>query len=211
MSERNSFAFHQVTVGTLVAFQNKGLGYVARIIDPYRIMLIAGGRDATRDFISRWLLKDSDYRLHQIDQSSHVLARIDELRPEVILMDLDYLGAQSIALLKQMRTALMDRVVPIIVLSSPGREEYRWEAMLHGAKDHISKPPNRHDFMLRLRFFAEQYQDAQSRMHPSAAPIPDQRPVEGTVRSGDVGSRAQELGELNALLSRQMGGSVRRR
>jgi two-component system response regulator AtoC len=84
------------------------------------------------------MVLEKDHELYWAANAKEAMRRIQEHRPDLILMDIIMPGVDGIALLEAVRES--DRSVPIIMLTATKMVKTAVEAMKKGASDYILKP-----------------------------------------------------------------------
>jgi putative two-component system response regulator len=84
--------------------------------------------------------------------SSRVIAMVDEIHPDLILLDLHMPEPDGFAILRQLsERASADAYLPVLVISADITERAKEEALSLGANDFLSKPFNATEAVLRVR------------------------------------------------------------
>ncbi|MEM8613928.1 MAG: hybrid sensor histidine kinase/response regulator [Cyanobacteria bacterium P01_H01_bin.105] len=111
------------------------------------------------------LLSNQDYQLHYIDGAQRVIASLDIIQPDLILLDVMMPDIDGIELCKQIRSIPKWQATPITMVTALTRKEDLARCLNAGADDFISKPLNglelraRVTSMLRLK---RQHDDLQT-------------------------------------------------
>src|SRR3972149_7821172 len=84
------------------------------------------------------LLAPPDYNLHSFERGEEALSRLPEIKPDVVLLDLNLPGMSGLEVLRKIKVE--DGKIPIIVLTGYVSTESAIEAMKEGAFDYITKP-----------------------------------------------------------------------
>lgn len=100
--------------------------YVRRILSPYWIV------DAVAD-------------------GAAALARLDTVRPDLVLADVMMPRIDGFELLRQLRTDPKNATIPVILLSARAGEEARIEGLQAGADDYLIKPFSARELIARIR------------------------------------------------------------
>jgi EAL domain-containing protein (putative c-di-GMP-specific phosphodiesterase class I)/AmiR/NasT family two-component response regulator len=90
-----------------------------------------------------------------VTDSTHALARYDELRPDLVLLDLHMPGIDGYTLLDELRTRAGASYVPVIVLTADTTREAAHRALGLGARDFLTKPIDTLELTLRVRNMLE--------------------------------------------------------
>ena len=112
-----------------------------------RILFIAGN-PTFRPVVLRFLKRYDELNLVGT-VSEQVLAQAQELRPQVILLDLDMSDRTGLAILSALRASLPE--VGIIALSLLDAEGYRQAVLAAGANDLVLKNNLRSDLLPAIR------------------------------------------------------------
>ncbi|OGC77776.1 MAG: hypothetical protein A2Z27_02650 [candidate division Zixibacteria bacterium RBG_16_50_21] len=83
-------------------------------------------------------LSPAEYKLYSFLRGEEALERFPELKPDVVLLDLNLPGMSGLEVLKKIKTT--DGKIPVIVLTGHISTESAIEAMKEGAFDYITKP-----------------------------------------------------------------------
>src|SRR5947199_8577252 len=91
----------------------------------------------------RLLLKGEGYRTETVNSPAKVLATLNELEVDVVLMDLNYArdttsGQEGLDLLARIQA--LDSALPVVVMTAWANIELAVEAMRRGARDFVQKP-----------------------------------------------------------------------
>lgn len=101
-----------------------------------RILIIDDEKEARQ--AARRALEGKGYDLHEVGDRSSALARLEEVRPQVILSKIDLPGMEGISLLGEVRK-IVDP--PLVILITPiACVKMGIEALEAGAHDYIRKP-----------------------------------------------------------------------
>ena len=115
-------------------------------------ILVVDDHESNVILLRRILERAGHQRVHTTTQSSEVLARIDEVNPDLILLDLHMPPPDGLTILQQLaeRTAT-DDYLPVLVITADITEDAKERALSLGAKDFLSKPFNATEAVLRVR------------------------------------------------------------
>src|SRR5271167_4311378 len=89
------------------------------------------------------LLKGCGFSTEAVTHPAHVLSALQTGQFDAVLMDLNYTrdttsGSEGLELVSQIR--LMDRLLPVVVMTAWGSIDLAVEAMRRGASDFVQKP-----------------------------------------------------------------------
>lgn len=105
------------------------------------IILVVDDESDNFDVISV-LLSNQDYQFHYIDDAQRVIASLDIIQPDLILLDVMMPGINGIELCKQIRAIPKWQSIPITMVTALTRKEDLARCLNAGADDFISKPLN---------------------------------------------------------------------
>jgi signal transduction histidine kinase len=98
------------------------------------------------------LLARSGFRsVHGISDPRELLARYDELEPELIVLDLHMPGMDGYATLTALRARATAADLPVLVLTADATRSATHRALGLGANDFLTKPLDATELMLRVR------------------------------------------------------------
>lgn len=104
----------------------------------HRAILVVDDEPDIRSLLQE-ILEDEGYAVSTADTAAAAQACVDEIRPDLVLLDIWMPDMDGISLLKSWRSAgLLD--FPVIMISGHGTVETAVEATRHGAVDFIEKP-----------------------------------------------------------------------
>jgi two-component system KDP operon response regulator KdpE len=93
-------------------------------------------------------LRRHDFQIDTATSVSEALARYDEARPDLVLLDLGLPGAEGTDFIRAIRARA---ATPIIVLSAREGEHDKVEALDLGADDYLTKPFSVNELLARVR------------------------------------------------------------
>ena len=104
----------------------------------------------TREQLRKLLSFDPDIEVvAMVGSGEEAVEVVEEVRPDVILMDVNLPGIDGIAA----TTKVIERVptVQVVMLSVQGETDYLRRAMMAGARDYITKPPSADEMIDAIR------------------------------------------------------------
>ncbi len=107
-------------------------------------------------------LKEYGFEIFHHDDGNGVIHKIDEVRPELILLDIMLPVKDGIEILREIRNISQ---VPVIMLTAKGDDTDRIVGLELGADDYISKPFNPRELLARIKAVLRRYAP-ESDTHP---------------------------------------------
>lgn len=108
------------------------------------------------------LLEEKGYHnFIKIDESREAISVVDEMRPDVLLLDLNMPFVDGFDILKAIRSKPETQHMPVIILTSSSDSASKLKALELGATDFLAKPVDGSELSLRLRntLLVKAYQD----------------------------------------------------
>jgi len=97
-------------------------------------------------------LEDAGYqRFVLVEHSSEAMARIEEFRPDILLLDLMMPEVGGFDILQQVRAHPQMSHLPVIILTSSSDAATKLKALDYGATDFLAKPVDPSELILRVR------------------------------------------------------------
>ena len=125
------------------------------IVNSARI-LVVDDEEANLRLLERVLERAGFRNVVSTTDSRQVVELHRTERPDLILLDLHMPDVDGLELLQRLREEIPPRTyLPILVLTADVRPEIRLQALLHGAKDFLTKPLDTVEVMLRIRTLLE--------------------------------------------------------
>ncbi|MGF1547931.1 MAG: putative bifunctional diguanylate cyclase/phosphodiesterase [Thiotrichales bacterium] len=154
----------------------------------------------TLELMKKLLAADGYKRLVQELESTHALARIEEVKPDILLLNLAKPRASGIELLAALRDHPKLAALPVIILTASNDCESRLRALELGAADFLAKPIDPSELRLRVRnaLAAKAHADRLTYYDPQTN-LPNRRLFEKHLDW--VERKARRFGEHLALLS----------
>ena len=133
--------------------------------------------EATTMEVMQAFLEDAGYeRFELIENSSSAMIKIEELRPDILLLDLVMPQVTGFEILQQIRDHSLLSHLPVIILTSSSDADTKLKALDQGATDFLSKPVDPSELVLRVRntLAAKAYQN-QLAYYDSLTKLPNQK------------------------------------
>ncbi len=102
-------------------------------------ILVADDDQALLDTIT-WILKERGYHVIPVRGGENLLGRMDEERPDLLMLDIMMPKVDGLQLLEQVKRADRWRDLPVLMISSIPPEEATVKSLGLGAADFIAKP-----------------------------------------------------------------------
>ena len=107
-----------------------------RATDPFRVMVIDDD-PSVRDYMEA-LVSRQGYRVYAAADGEQALSQLDDVRPDLVTLDVVLPGVDGLETLKRIKQRMPD--VPVVMLSGHGQARNIVEAMRLGATDFLRKP-----------------------------------------------------------------------
>ncbi len=111
-------------------------------------ILLVDDEQSIRDTL-RMTLEYEGFEVADVDSGIRALEKIDEIRPDAIILDVKMSGLDGIETLERLRESHPH--IPVVLLTGHGSIETAVEATKKGAFDFLSKPPDREKILITLR------------------------------------------------------------
>jgi EAL domain-containing protein (putative c-di-GMP-specific phosphodiesterase class I) len=114
--------------------------------------LIADDHPPNVALLEQILRKAGAANVHSTTDANDVLGMFQELRPDIVLLDLHMPGLDGVEVMTKIRAVLADDdFVPIVVLTADATVDARNTVLTSGANDFLTKPVDRTEVVLRTR------------------------------------------------------------
>lgn len=114
-------------------------------------ILILDDEPANRQFLRHVLQPEGYGHLLEIPDGQDALERLDELRPDLILLDLMMPGFDGFAFMEALRRRSGAKDLPIVAVTADPTAAIRRRALASGASDFMVRPLSHADVRLRVR------------------------------------------------------------
>ncbi|NRP11906.1 Phosphate regulon transcriptional regulatory protein PhoB [Aliiroseovarius sp. xm-m-379] len=138
-------------------------------------ILLVEDEPAQREIL-RYNLTSEGYEVMMASNGDDALVMVDEVMPDLILLDWMLPGVSGIEICRQIKARKETRTIPVIMLSARSEEMDRVRGLETGADDYMVKPFSVSELMARIRTQLR-------RTRPAA--IGQQLEFEGIVLDGD--------------------------
>lgn len=186
-------------------------------------ILIVDDEESNIEMLTRVLRRAGYAHVHATADSRQAERLFQELRPDIVLLDLrmPYLGGFEV--LERLAPLLpIDGFVPILVISADFSPESKQRALSMGAKDFLSKPFDSIEVLLRIRNLLEarhvalavleQNQALEQRVRERSRELAqaqieilDRLALAAEFRDDETRQHTQRVGEMSAKIARALG------
>jgi CheY-like chemotaxis protein len=104
-----------------------------------RTILIVDDFDDTRLLLRTWLRKKG-YRVAEAENGNEAIAKAQELKPDLIIMDVEMPELDGLSATRQIRALKDSAALPIIAVSAYGADQFRESALAAGCNEYVSTP-----------------------------------------------------------------------
>ncbi|WP_152225127.1 PleD family two-component system response regulator [Pseudomonas sp. SCB32] len=121
------------------------------------MVLLVDDQPMIGEAVRRALADDPSIDFHFCADPQQAIALAIQIKPTVILQDLVMPGADGLALVRDYRTNVATRDIPIIVLSTKEEPSVKSAAFSAGANDYLVKLPDAIELVARIRYHSRSY------------------------------------------------------
>ncbi len=118
-------------------------------------ILVVDDQDISIRLLEAILKKDGFTNITLTTDPRQVKALYQEIRPEVLILDLTMPHLDGFQIMEQLKEIDGDTYLPIIVISDEQNQEVRFRALESGAKDFLNKPYDRVEVLIRIKNMIE--------------------------------------------------------
>ena len=102
------------------------------------------------------LLEDLGYDVREARDGVEALDAVDELEPDLILLDVDMPRLDGIAVCERLKAHPLRRLIPIVILTASSDRDTRLRGIAAGADDYLSKPFDPKELLIRTNVLLRQ-------------------------------------------------------
>ena len=99
------------------------------------------------------LLTKKGYQVRTAENGEEALRRLQEDKPDLILMDVVMPGQNGVQLTRTITRDPQYAAIPVIICSSKNQETDRVWGMRQGARDYVVKPVNPDELLAKIKAF----------------------------------------------------------
>lgn len=118
-------------------------------VEPQREILVIDDDELIQKSVTD-VLRQEGYSVHAAADAHDALILLKDLRPSLILLDVDIPGINGLELLRKLKAGAVTANVPVFMLSGHNRREVVMEAYREGAVEFIAKPFKRELLLQKL-------------------------------------------------------------
>ena len=116
---------------------------------PIQNILIVEDSPTDRQYLSD-ILSKKGYKISTVDSAEEALAKIKDLRPDLVLMDIVLPGQNGYQATRELSRDEATKHIPVIICTTKGQETDRFWGMKQGARDYIVKPVSQADLLAKI-------------------------------------------------------------
>jgi len=166
-------------------------------------ILVADDLAANRELLLA-LLEDLGYDVREARDGVEALDAVDELEPDLILLDVDMPRLDGIAVCERLKSHPMRRLIPVVILTASNDKQTRLRGIAAGADDYLSKPFDANELLVRTRVLLRERElnarlDATENVLFALARAVEARDRYTIHHAERVGRFAREIGETLGL------------
>ncbi|WP_225442508.1 HD domain-containing phosphohydrolase [Paenibacillus lycopersici] len=186
-------------------------------------ILIVDDQEYNISLLERTLSRAQFQAVHSTPDPYRVERLMDEIGPDIVLLDMHMPGMDGLQVLEQIRSRTgEDDYLPVLVLTADTTAEMKQKALAAGANDFLTKPFDRTEVLLRIRNLLKTRQlHVQLRQYNNSL---EARVMERTEELGEAkreilqllgrtseyrdditGLHTQRVGRLSELIARRLG------
>ncbi len=114
-------------------------GHLPAVQPVKRTILVVDDFDDTRLLLKSWLEKKS-FNVLQAENGNQAVATSREMRPDLIIMDIEMPELDGLAATRQIRAMKELENVPVVAVSAYGEQQFGADALAAGCSEYVSTP-----------------------------------------------------------------------
>jgi len=116
---------------------------------PIKNILVVDDSATDRQHLSE-LLSRSGYKVSTADSAEEALAKVKQLRPDLVLMDVVMPGQNGFQATRTLTRDDATKHIPVILCTSKSQETDKVWGMRQGARDYVVKPVSPADLLAKI-------------------------------------------------------------
>lgn len=116
---------------------------------PIQSILVVEDSPTDRQYLTDMLAK-SGYKVSSAASAEEALAKVKQLKPDLVLMDIVMPGQNGFQATRILSTDEATRNIPVIICSTKGQETDKVWGLRQGAKDYIVKPVKQEELLAKI-------------------------------------------------------------
>jgi len=96
-------------------------------------------------------LKSEGFDVHYVDNGNVVISKIQEIMPDVVLLDIMMPGKDGLSIIKEIKQIPAIKDIPVIFLTSLSDKISVTDGLKSGAADYVIKPFRTDNLIMRIR------------------------------------------------------------
>jgi len=119
-------------------------------LKPHPVVALVDDDEATLEVLER-ALHDEGYEISRFNRAEELLAKFNEIRPDVIIMEAVLPGMNGLSALDHLRPQNVEEMIPVLILSKKDDPRAKLLAFRRGAFDYVTKPFDAEEVAARVR------------------------------------------------------------
>jgi twitching motility two-component system response regulator PilH len=116
---------------------------------PVKHILVVEDSPTDRQYLTDILAK-SGYKVTTADSAEDALAKVRQLQPDLVLMDVVLPGKNGYQATRELTRDESTKHIPVIICTTKGQDTDRVWGMRQGARDYIVKPVSQADLLAKI-------------------------------------------------------------
>lgn len=119
--------------------------------EPGRVKVLIVDDDQRLQDVVREFLENYNYEIHSLGSGSGLMSALEEIGPDILLLDVMLPGDDGFTLLRDLRADRARGRLPVIMLTACGGDTDRITGLEIGADDYLPKPFNPRELLARIK------------------------------------------------------------
>ena len=116
---------------------------------PVKNILVVEDSPTDRQYLTDILAK-SGYKVTTADSAEDALAKVRQLQPDLVLMDVVLPGKNGYQATRELTKDESTKHIPVIICTTKGQDTDRVWGMRQGARDYIVKPVSQAELLAKI-------------------------------------------------------------